>query len=72
MGRFLADNRRLWQQAGEPCGKDFLALMISHSDDIIRRLVLDLVRGERLVVWKDSAGRGVLHDGLDGAGEGVH
>ena len=72
MRRFLAYNRRFRQEPGQSLGKDRLALMIGHGNDVIRRLVLDLVRGERLVVRQDCSLGGIAHDGVNRTGKGVH
>ncbi len=71
MRGLLADDRGFGQQPGEVLGEDFLALAIGDGDDIVRRLVLDLMRRQRLVARQDRALGGILHDRVNRAGEGV-
>ena len=53
MGGLFAHNGRFGEQAGQTLRQDRLAGTVSHGDDIVGGLGLDLAGAEALVMWQD-------------------
>ena len=69
VGRFLADNRRIGQQPGQPFGQDQFGFAVGNRHHVVRRLGVDFVGGKRLVARQHGLRRCLLHHRQDPGGQ---